>query len=392
MTVIDQTTKNVVALHALSEAEALDWLRAQPGGRVTATDAELGRRWNWHRQRVGRRLKAWVKAGHIKRRGDTVTAVSIESGTSLGTATGTKRKTKTETNDPPRPVTPAGQPDASVPAPRPDPRAVVERIGWSMLLAGLAFLLGIAATAVGLYINASFLWKFGRSSEASLLLAVIGFVTDGMTVTLPSVAVGLWLRRQHALAIATVPIYLLAITMTALTALGFASQNISDAVHVRGATKELRADSAADLASLRAERSAIKFIPTTAATVAAAQRAHDQECTKLGPICRQRADALNAAIANKTLTDHAADLDRRISAAADKLAGIPVLAAGDPQVEAAIAVVTWASMGTFKPTASDVEMLRVLGVAAIPIVGGLLLSFAFGLAQPARTVSRSGAC
>jgi hypothetical protein len=212
-------------------------------------------------------------------------------------------------------------------------------------LAGLAFLLGLAATAVGLYVNASFLWKFGRSSEASLLLAIIGLVTDGMTVTLPSVAVGLWLRRRYALVATAAPIYLLAVTMN-------------------------------------------KFIPTSAAMVGAAQRAHDQECAKFGPICGQRADALNAAIANKTLTDHAADLDRRISAAIEKLAGIPVLAAGDPQVEAAVAVVTWASMGTFKPSASDVEMLRVLGVAAIPIVGGLLLSFAFGLAQPARVVSR----
>jgi hypothetical protein len=253
-----------------------------------------------------------------------------------------------------------------------------------MLLAGLAFLLGIAATAVGLYINATFLWKFGRSSEASALLAVIGLVTDAMTVVLPSVGVGLWLRRRYALATMTMPIYLLAVTMTALTALGFASQNIGDAVHVRGATKELRADFAADFASLRAERAALKFVPTTAATVAAAQRAHDQECAKLGPICRQRADALNAAIANKTLTDYAADLDRRISAAVDKLASIPVLAAGDPQVEAAIAMVTWVSMGTFKPGATDVEMLRIMGVAAIPIVGGLLLSFAFGLTQPAR--------
>jgi hypothetical protein len=257
-----------------------------------------------------------------------------------------------------------------------------------MLLAGLAFLLGIAATAVGLYINASFLWKFGRSSEASAVLAIIGLVTDGMTVSLPSVAVGLFLRQRYVLAGATAPIYLLAVTMTALTALGFASQNIGDAVHFRGATKEQRTDLAADLARLRAERGGLKFIPTTAATVAAAQRAHDQECAKLGPICRQRADALNAAIANKTLTDHAADLDRRISGAVDKLAGVPVIATGDPQVEAAVAVVTWASMGTLKPGATDVEMLRVLGVAAIPIVGGLLLSFAFGLAEPARVVSR----
>jgi len=40
---------------------------------------------------------------------------------------------------------------------------------------------------------------------------------------------------------------------------------------------------------------------------------------------------------------------------------------------------------------SDVEMLRILGVAAIPIVGGLLLSFAFALAQPGMVLSRVSA-
>jgi hypothetical protein len=346
MTAADETIERVVPLHPLSEAQALDWLRAQPGGRITASAAELGRRWGWHRQRALRHLKAWAKTGHIKRRGGTVTVVGTEGGTSPGSTTGTNRRTRTVTSPAYAPVTPLGEPGAFVTAPRLDRHALLERAGWwSTFLAGLAFLLGLAATAVGLYVNASFLWKFGRSSEASLLLAIIGLVTDGMTVTLPSVAVGLWLRRRYALVATAAPIYLLAVTMN-------------------------------------------KFIPTSAAMVGAAQRAHDQECAKFGPICRQRADALNAAIANKTLTDHAADLDRRISAAIEKLAGIPVLAAGDPQVEAAVAVVTWASMGTFKPSASDVEMLRVLGVAAIPIVGGLLLSFAFGLAQPARVVSR----
>src|SRR5262249_27803565 len=98
MTAFDQTTQNVVALHALSEAEALDWLRAQPGGRVTASHAELGRCWGWNRKRAGRRLKAWATAGHIKRRGDTVTVLGTEARTSPGPTTGTKGETRTGTN------------------------------------------------------------------------------------------------------------------------------------------------------------------------------------------------------------------------------------------------------------------------------------------------------
>src|SRR5262245_14804007 len=47
MTAADETIERVVPLHPLSEAQALDWLRSQPAGRVTATNAELGRRWDW---------------------------------------------------------------------------------------------------------------------------------------------------------------------------------------------------------------------------------------------------------------------------------------------------------------------------------------------------------
>jgi MarR family len=57
----------------LNEEGALNWLRSQPAGHVTATAAELGRRWGWHRQRVGRRLAAWAKSGLVTLHGDTVT-------------------------------------------------------------------------------------------------------------------------------------------------------------------------------------------------------------------------------------------------------------------------------------------------------------------------------
>jgi hypothetical protein len=57
----------------LDEAAALDWLRSQPGGRINMPTAELGRQWGWQRQRTGRRLKAWTKAGLVSRRGNIIT-------------------------------------------------------------------------------------------------------------------------------------------------------------------------------------------------------------------------------------------------------------------------------------------------------------------------------
>src|SRR5215470_11680704 len=62
---------NVVAFDArpkeLSDSEALDWLRSQPGGRATANHGVLAERWGWSRYRVARRLKMWQAAGLIIR-------------------------------------------------------------------------------------------------------------------------------------------------------------------------------------------------------------------------------------------------------------------------------------------------------------------------------------
>ena len=52
----------ITPIRPLDEAAALDWLRSQPGGRTNLSAAELGRRWGWHRQRAGRRIKAWQKS------------------------------------------------------------------------------------------------------------------------------------------------------------------------------------------------------------------------------------------------------------------------------------------------------------------------------------------
>ena len=58
-------------------AEALAWLRSQPDGRVTANAAELGRQWGWNRMRTGRRLKAWEKAGLIRRNAEAIIVTTL---------------------------------------------------------------------------------------------------------------------------------------------------------------------------------------------------------------------------------------------------------------------------------------------------------------------------
>ncbi len=68
----------ITPIRPLDEAAALEWLRGQPDGRTTLPAAELARRWGWHRQRAGRRLDAWAKAGKITRRGNTVSVAEAE--------------------------------------------------------------------------------------------------------------------------------------------------------------------------------------------------------------------------------------------------------------------------------------------------------------------------
>jgi hypothetical protein len=64
----------------------------------------------------------------------------------------------------------------------------------SRVLAFTVFGIGLLTAAVGLYLNASFLWKFGRTSDARLVLAIVGLVTDIVTLVLPAAAVS---RRRH---------------------------------------------------------------------------------------------------------------------------------------------------------------------------------------------------
>ncbi len=81
-------------IRAFDDAEALAWLRRQPGGRTNLPAAELGRRWGWPRWRVGRRLAAWKAAGHIRWLGRTITATAGARSTATNSAQRTDRTKK----------------------------------------------------------------------------------------------------------------------------------------------------------------------------------------------------------------------------------------------------------------------------------------------------------
>jgi hypothetical protein len=81
----------VIPTRPFDDGEAIAWLRSQRDGRVTANAAELARQWGWNRMRAGRRLKAWQKAGHIRRNAEKiiVTTPVTPTVTEIPGATGT---------------------------------------------------------------------------------------------------------------------------------------------------------------------------------------------------------------------------------------------------------------------------------------------------------------
>src|SRR5262245_24634331 len=97
----------------------------------------------------------------------------------------------------------------------------------------LAIVLSAAAlglTVVGLTVNTHFAASFGQTAQAAALLAAIGLVIDILAIVLPSAAAQLWRDRNLFAACSAWGIWLIALSMTLLAAIGFAATNIGDGV------------------------------------------------------------------------------------------------------------------------------------------------------------------
>jgi hypothetical protein len=84
--------------------------------------------------------------------------------------------------------------------------------------------------------------------------------------------------------------------------------------------------------------------------------ARDRECKGgLGKFCRER----EAAVAERRQA-----LDTAMTS---------VVQGADPQAEAAIRLVAWGTGGTLRPGPEDFAMLRLILLALLPQIGGILL-------------------
>jgi hypothetical protein len=195
----------------------------------------------------------------------------------------------------------------------------------------------LALAVVGMTMNGWFARSLGSTDTAGWLFLVIGVAADLVALVMPSCAAGLWHAGQRAIALAGWAVWLMTFVFAVTAGIGFASVNIADATMARASR-------------------ATPAVTTAQAALADAMAARDRECKGgVGKFCRER----EAAVSERR---QAVDVAMRA-----------VEQTADPQTEAAIRVVAWTSLGTLRPTPDDFVMLRLILLALLPQIGGILL-------------------
>jgi hypothetical protein len=275
------------------------------------TDAERARA---YRQRKRQKAKAAVAPDHAAPSSQTPIPPEFVSAGLAATEPPVTRS-PTETFRPADPVTPSRRHVASI------------------ILSTAAF----ALAAAGIIINGWFARSLGSSDVAGWLFLAIGVAADVVALVMPSCAAGLWQAQQRATAAVGWAAWAVTFVFAVTAGIGFASTNITDVTLSR----------------------ASRITPPVAAAQAAlgdAMSARDRECKGgVGRFCREREAAVNE-------RRQALDMARQA-----------VGQAADPQTDAAIRIVAWATRGALQPTGNDFVMLRLILLALLPQIGGILL-------------------
>ena len=186
----------------------------------------------------------------------------------------------------------------------------------------------------------------GSSDIAGWLFLAIGVAADLAALVLPSCAAGLWHTRQRATSLAGWAVLAMTFAFAITAGIGFASVNITDVTAARAA----------------------RVTPAVTAAQSAlsdAMSARDRECERgVGKFCRER----EAAVAER----------RRIL----DTAMVSVGQTADPQNDAAIKLVAWVTHGVLRPSGDDFAMLRLVLLAMLPQIGGILLMVSRSAMRP----------
>jgi hypothetical protein len=195
----------------------------------------------------------------------------------------------------------------------------------------------LTLSAVGIAINGWFARSLGSSDAAGWLFLAVGVAADLAALVLPSSAAGLWQGGQRAIAVVGWALWLVTFIFAVTSGIGFASTNLSDVTLTRASR-------------------VTPTVTTAQGALADAMAARDRECKGgVGKYCRER----EAAVAERRQL-----LDSAMTSVGQ---------AADPQTDAAIKLVAWGSGGMMRPAPEDFAMLRLILLALLPQIGGVLL-------------------
>ena len=212
----------------------------------------------------------------------------------------------------------------------------------SMLLVAAAF----ALAGVGITTNGWFARSLGSSDIAGWLFLAIGAAADLVALVMPSCAAALWHNRQRAASLAGWAVWAMTFVFAVTAGIGFASVNITDVAAARAARVT---------PAVMAAQSALRD----------AMSARDRECNNgVGKFCRER----EAAVAGRRQI-----LDTAMASVGQT---------ADPQTDAAIKLVAWMSHGVVRPSGDDFAMLRLVLLALLPQIGGILLMVSRSAMRP----------
>jgi len=198
----------------------------------------------------------------------------------------------------------------------------------------------LALAGVGITMNGWFARSLGSSDVAAWLFLAIGVAADLVALVMPSCAAGLWQTAQRATALVGWSVWAMTFVFAVTAGIGFASVNI------------------ADVTLSRASR-VTPAVQSAQAALNDAMAARDRECKGgVGKFCRER----EVAVADR----------RQVLDAAMRT----VEQTADPQTEAAVRIVAWVSHGVLQPNGNDFAMLRLVLLALLPQIGGILLMVA----------------
>jgi hypothetical protein len=259
------------------------------------------------------------------------------------------------------------------------------------ILAGVVGAAAIGLAVVGLTVNTRFAASFGQTAEAATLLAAIGLVVDVLAIVLPSSAAQLWRDRHRMAGLAAWAIWLIALGMTLLAAMGFAATNIGDGVAGRTKVAAEATGLAADATRLRTERVGITELRSAATIEAELQRAQPAAAG----VWRQTAGCSDVTLAASAaacaevqklrqalgMAKRRDLLDADLRAAEARLATLPAITTGDPQAVMAADILAWASAGHVNLTPHDIHRLRITGLTIVPALAGIIFMFAAMLLQ-----------